>query len=254
MPGVPPSWHRDLLALCYWAGEGSAASHRAAARLWGLVGFSAAKLEISTTANRLHGRRLASTVHRVDEWLIPEIVTVQGIPTTSPRRTLLDLAGLKNPRTERAVDEALHKDIVTLGQIWRLYEEEWTRGRRGIAILRSILIERTPGRAPTQSELENLFWDFLRERALPLPKRQFFVRALGHAFHVDFAYPPALLIEVDGYAWHSDRAAFDEDRRRTNLCVAAGYRVLRFTWAQIKWEPDLVEQVLRKELARPHTS
>src|SRR5687768_12281231 len=35
--GTPPSWEQDLLAAVVAAGPGAVASHRAAAKLWGLV-------------------------------------------------------------------------------------------------------------------------------------------------------------------------------------------------------------------------
>jgi very-short-patch-repair endonuclease len=38
-----------------------------------------------------------------------------------------------------------------------------------------------------------------------------------------------LVIEVDGYAFHSTRTAFERDRRRDTELLGAGYRVLRVT-------------------------
>ncbi|HET9739877.1 MAG TPA: DUF559 domain-containing protein, partial [Solirubrobacteraceae bacterium] len=46
-----------------------------------------------------------------------------------------------------------------------------------------------------------------------------------------------LIVEVDGYAYHSTRQAFERDRARDAALQAAGYRVVRLTWRQIAYEP-----------------
>ena len=57
-------------------------------------------------------------------------------------------------------------------------------------------------------------------------------------FSVDFVWPASrLVVEVDGYGFHGDRAAFERDRRRDQVLVAAGYRVIRATWRQLEHEP-----------------
>jgi very-short-patch-repair endonuclease len=50
----------------------------------------------------------------------------------------------------------------------------------------------------------------------------------------------SLIVEVDGYAYHSSRAAFERDRARDAELQAAGWRVLRVTWRQIVEEPEAV--------------
>jgi very-short-patch-repair endonuclease len=58
----------------------------------------------------------------------------------------------------------------------------------------------------------------------------------GHL--VDFHWPDArLVIEVDGYRFHSSRAAFERDRRRDADLSGAGFRVIRVTWRQLVEEP-----------------
>ena len=47
-----------------------------------------------------------------------------------------------------------------------------------------------------------------------------------------------LVVETDGYAFHSSRRAFERDRRKDQELQAAGYRVVRFTWRQIADEPE----------------
>lgn len=54
-----------------------------------------------------------------------------------------------------------------------------------------------------------------------------------------------LILEADGYAFHSDRNAFQRDRYRQNQLVLEGWRVLRFTWDDLTERPgEVVRQVL----------
>lgn len=249
LPGAPESWHRRVMAACLWAGTEAAASHGTAAALMRLPGFSRGPIQLSTTlARKPHG--LPIRVHRVSKHLLSEIVFLDGIPATSPRRTLLDLAGIKHPRVGRALDHLLLKGETSLGHVWLLYEEEWTRGRRGIAILRNLLRERTGGRAPSDSDLADLMWRIVRDYDLPIPAAEYPVALDGYTIHADFAYPDSrVLIELDGYAFHMDREAFERDRERDNDLQALGWRVLRFTWAMLRWQPDRVASTLLAHLS-----
>lgn len=59
-----------------------------------------------------------------------------------------------------------------------------------------------------------------------------------------------LLIEVDGFAFHTDHAAFENDRRRQNALTLAGWTVLRFTWHQLTDEPERVIGDIRRAISR----
>jgi very-short-patch-repair endonuclease len=66
-------------------------------------------------------------------------------------------------------------------------------------------------------------------------------------YEVDLLWPTErLVVEVDGYAYHRTRAAFERDRRRDADLQGAGYRVLRVTWRQLAREREaVVAQVAR---------
>lgn len=57
-----------------------------------------------------------------------------------------------------------------------------------------------------------------------------------------------LIVEIDGFAFHSAGADFQRDRTRQNALVAAGWTVLRFTWADLTERPDHVVAVIRHAL------
>lgn len=54
----------------------------------------------------------------------------------------------------------------------------------------------------------------------------------------------SVVVEVDGWAFHSDEASFQNDRRRRNRLVRAGYRVLQFTWDDLVRRPrDVIAEI-----------
>jgi hypothetical protein len=53
-----------------------------------------------------------------------------------------------------------------------------------------------------------------------------------------------IVIEADSFEWHGDRAALRRDAQRYNAFVVAGWLVLRFSWEDVMFDPDLVREVL----------
>ncbi len=108
--------------------------------------------------------------------------------------------------------------------------------RSGTARL-NLVIRQEVGRAPTRSHAERLLLSVVRRADLPEPMVN--VRLLG--FEVDFLWREArLVVEMDGFAAHGHRGAFEKDRRRDQVLIAAGYRVIRVTWRQLCEEPVAV--------------
>ena len=114
---------------------------------------------------------------------------------------------------------------------------------RGAAALKAAI--RTDP-ALTRSEAERRLLELVRAARLPKPEAN--ARLLG--WEVDLVWRDArLVVEVDGYAFHSSRSSFERDRRKDAELIAAGYRVLRFTWRQIADEPAAVIAILAAALA-----
>lgn len=57
-----------------------------------------------------------------------------------------------------------------------------------------------------------------------------------------------LVVETDGEAVHSTRSAVARDRAVGNALELAGYRLLRFTWADVVHRPDQVVEAVRTVL------
>ncbi len=166
-----------------------------------------------------------------------------GIPVTSPARTLLDYAASAPPdELERAIAEAYALKLVTSDEIhWTLGR---ARNRPGAGRLRAEL-DREAGPQWTQSDAERRMLRLIRSARLPPPRTQ--VRIAG--WPADFLWPEhKLILEVDGYLFHSHRRAFERDRRRDAAHVAAGYRVIRVTYRQLREEPLAVAVVIARAL------
>ena len=62
-----------------------------------------------------------------------------------------------------------------------------------------------------------------------------------------------VVVELDSYAIHTTRQAFESDRARDRELTLAGYRVVRITWRQLTTQPDALANQLRTILtADPH--
>lgn len=104
------------------------------------------------------------------------------------------------------------------------------------------LLERRGGPTLTRSEAEERFLALIRGATLPEPK----VNARIHGYEVDFLWPGRLVVEIDGFRFHSTRRAFEHDHRKDAVLRGAGLPVMRFTWSQLAHEPyAVVVQVVR---------
>jgi very-short-patch-repair endonuclease len=101
--------------------------------------------------------------------------------------------------------------------------------------------------ALTRSQAEERFLELIRAADLPTPD----VNTPLHGFEVDFLWrEQRLVVEIDGYAYHSDRQAFEGDRSRDATLAAHGYRVIRVTWRQLRDAPTAVVARVAQALAR----
>lgn len=248
LQGAPPCWEQRLLAVCM--ASQAVASHRSAARVWGLGGVAALRLEVTVPVGRVV-RLQGVRAHR-STLLGPEFVAVhRGIPVTTPARTLIDLSAVASPpRVSDAVDEALRLRLLTLEELRACFDVMAGRGRRRVAHFRPILDAREPGYDPGDSALEARVARWMTVSGLPAPVRQHPVLVDDRRYRIDLAYPePRIAIELDGWADHGTRGAFDRDRQRGNDLELAGWTVLRFTSRSAR--KDVVRTVRAAVAAAP---
>lgn len=238
---VPKAREMAAVLAC---GDGAAVSHRSAAALWQLVPRRDEVVEVAVKSGRA-GNRPGIRVHRVGTLRPDEVTTRNGIPVTTPARTLFDLGGATTQgELERALAEALARRLTTRSRVLSVLDRH-PRGP-GIRTLRALL-ESGPGPALTRSEAEERFLALVRKARLREPE----VNVKAHGYEVDFYWRvDRLVVEVDGRAYHSSPQAFERDHQRDSTLVAAGLRVMRVTWHQIVDEPEALLVRLAQALAR----
>ena len=243
-PLEAPRYREMAAALA--CGPGAIVSHRSAAGLWQMLpppGRDAPVDVIIRTDERR--KRPGIRMHRPGGVEPGEIAELEGIPVTSPVRTLFDLSSAVHPRDlERALARAEREGLANRFQLVE-QADRWC-GRVGIPALRALLqAEGAP--ALTRSEAEDRLLELLEESSLPRPETN--VAVQGH--EVDFFWrTERVAVEVDGFAYHSSTDRFERDRLRDAELSASGVQVVRLTWRQLVKEPKAVLVRLAQTLAR----
>jgi very-short-patch-repair endonuclease len=234
--GVYAVGHRVLTVEGRWmaavlaAGTGAVLSHASAAAAWDLR-RPGTVIDVSVPTRSGRERRPGLRIHRRAA-LRPDDVSVhRGIPVTTPARTIIDLSRkLKGRSLEQLIDLADQRGLV-----------DFTALRSAnSASLQAVLESYSP--AATRSELEERFLRLCDTHGIPRPR----TNTLVEGIEVDFVWRDRrLIVEVDGYAYHRSPTAFEADRERDVTLTTKGWRVLRFTWAQITRRPVWVAAAIR---------
>jgi uncharacterized protein DUF559 len=150
-----------------------------------------------------------------------EFVTVRGLRATTVARTFRDLK-----RRLTAIEHLVMADQA----------------------LRLGLGRFDPWAEPAESPMETRLRWILLQAGMPRPEVQTNLHDTNGRFvgRADLYYPRArLVIEFDGMN-HRDRLV--EDDRRQNALVNAGFRLLRFTTADLNQRPDAIVALVRRAL------
>ncbi|HVD87190.1 MAG TPA: type IV toxin-antitoxin system AbiEi family antitoxin domain-containing protein [Solirubrobacterales bacterium] len=242
-------WMAAVLA----AGEGALLSHRSAARLWRIMPSAAEWPEVTCPRGRvvrkkgiaLHASAVAD-VERED---------VDGIPVTSPFRTVFDLAAVLDQRElERVLHEAEVRglrDRLSLPMLLERYP-----GRRGTRNLRALLGSKQPV-GTTRNDFEEAFLAIVDAHGLPRPRMNATVAFRGRFYEIDALWErERVAVELDSRSVHGTPRNFESDRQRDRILLAEGWRTPRVTWRQLRDEPEAIvadlRQVLRPPGRRPH--
>jgi very-short-patch-repair endonuclease len=189
-------------------------------------------------ADRVRGVRLhRAAVARSD------IVLVRGTRLTSPLRTALDIA------RHRGVSEAV-AIVDSFMRAGHFSQDEFVLaaacaqgpGRLRIQLVAS-LVDGASG-----SILESLTRVLLWRNDLPVPRSQFSFRSrrTGWVGYIDFAWPDQrVLLECDGYEYHSTKEPFQKDRRRWSAVSAERWWLGVVTWFDVVYDPTYVVALVR---------
>ena len=235
--------HGRCLAAVAACRPGAVLSHASAAWLWGMLAPCPPVPEV--TVPRHGHRRERIRVHHAATLAPEERAATEGIPVTSVPRTLLDLAATGGRRRlGGAVERCERLGLLDLPALDALLRRR--RGQRGAPALRDALeIYRDPVFSRARSE--RLFLDLVMRAGLPRPAINHFVAG----YEVD-AYWEAerFAVEIDGWAWHRDRASFERDPVKIERLKLSGIEAIRITARRIERSPREVARTLASLLAR----
>ena len=222
-----------FLAAVKACGPRAVLSHFSAAVLWAMVTWDGRHPEVTvigTGRNAHPGIR----VHRTLRFDDGDLTWHDGVPVTSPARTLVDLATVLDYRQlRRAVRQAQALRLVSSSGLLEAMDRAGLRsGRRK---LQRVVATST---APTRSELEDVVLDLILAGGLEHPDVNVPLKLPGRRVVPDFRWPrERLVIEADGATWHDNRIAREDDAERQALLEASGERVVRVTWQQAVGRP-----------------
>lgn len=237
------------MAAVLAVGEGALLSHHSAAAMWGLIPAIEGDIDVTLVGQDRSRSRAGIRVHRVKCLDSRDMDSLRNIPITSPARALRDITpALHPPELGRTFDGALKGKIVTRRAVAETAAR--CRSRPGAAGLAALALAELGDPADTRSWAEGRLRTLIRAGGLPEPE----YNAPVGRYRVDALWRrDRLIVEVDGYGFHSTRRSFESDHERDLVLSAAGFIVMRFTRDQIVKQPELVLVRLTRRLAELET-
>jgi very-short-patch-repair endonuclease len=223
--GHPPQTpHQKAMAAVLACGAGAALSHQSAMALWGLRSHWPSTLEVTVTTDR---RPRGIQVHLSRTLTRADVTRHFSIPVTNPARTLNDCApDLTDAALARAVNDALLSPYLTRSQLAEFLTRHPNKRLQPF-------VETADG--PTRSEFEDAFLAFCDQHYLPRPKMNTIVAGR----EVDAYFPDErLIVELDGWRFHSGRRSFEDDRVKDANALVLGIATLRLTWDRMTQAPE----------------
>ena len=154
------------------------------------------------------------------------------VPMTIAERAFIDSCGTLPERLlDKAGDDALRRKLITLPRLVRTFDHIPISGRRQSAPMRLFLAKRVRNFDPGGSDRELDVQAIVRRGGYPLPVQQFRVRAEGHTYFIDHAWPYSMHgIEFEGFESHGKLwTPFHKDRERLRRLTRAGWTIYPIT-------------------------
>lgn len=228
------------------ATPGAVLAGASAARQWGIP---VPDRRIYLWIGRRRPRPRTGVTYLRDPLTKRELCLVEGVPVTTPDRTVVDcLRFLDESPALALLDRALQAGWLTRDRLVSRAHDY--AGRRGAPHLARIVQK---GASGARSAAERIAAELLCRAGIagwrpnaPIHDNHGALIGVG-----DLVFEAErLVIEIDGQAYHSTPDRFERDRDRQNRLVSAGWTVLRFTWRDLTQRPEYVVATIRDMLAR----
>jgi hypothetical protein len=244
------TWEQELMSGVLQLGPSALVSSQAAAALHRFDTFRRGPLCFLVPPQQRSilraGRVRSSSAPLTDD----DLDAVDGIPCTSPARTIFDLASVvSRRRLEHAIDSGLRDGQFTDADLIRILTRLRERGRNGVSRMEEALaIAEGPA---VHSVLERRFLRLVAESGLPVPTSQVVFLDGEERFvaRVDFLFEDLVIVEVEGHRFHSTRSQRQRDNERRNRLSRSEHRFLAFTYEDVRDRPRYVAREVRAALA-----
>ncbi len=245
--GSPDTAEQRIIAAINAVGAGTLASHRSAARLWGIPRPDDDPVDVLLTSQRRDVVFDGVIVHRPRDLarLVPQ--RRFGIHCTNIIRTLLDLGAVDPEGLHGAVGHAITTNLVSLEALELAASEHARSGRSGIVAVRDAIADWSIDDKPSASMLETAFAHLAQRYGLPEFEFQPMIDGVEVGFRVRGT---PVVIECDGWAHGRERHLFERDRDRDDRLIGGGWIVLRFTYRAIIARPKATADRIRTALAQ----
>lgn len=166
----------------------------------------------------------------------------RGLPVGAlPRALLLAAASLSHDSLRLVLARAEFHHHLHLPSV----QSALAAAPRGTTALRAAIDAHLPELARCANGFERDFVLLCERFSLALPEPN---RRIGR-YRPDMLWAEArLIVELDGKGAHSTEAQLTADAKRQEALEALGYTVLRFTWAEVQFEPERVAAIVRRHL------
>ncbi len=225
LPTLPQDQACGALLAC---GPTAVLSHGTAACVWGIWKRWEKPFEVTTAGKRT---RNGISVHRA-ELKRRDITTQIGLRVTTAARTVFDIAPRLSERAlRRAIADLRRPGHLHIHQLADLVERlPRSPGTRRVRPLIDV-----PHGGPTRSDLEDRYLAFAARFGLPTPETNVWVAGR----EVDIWYPEErVIVELDGWDFHSDRESFEDDREEDATALALGIATIRITDPRMTNRPE----------------
>jgi very-short-patch-repair endonuclease/predicted transcriptional regulator of viral defense system len=223
-----------------WGYGGKAAASGLAAAWWhGLTRFAPGIVEVTVPRNS-HGRSREGCRIRRRDLGENDLATYRDLTVTALPFTICEAAVRRGGAGAHIMDTALQGDS-QLRELWRAHLRN--KGRYGSPATRRLLMAAESG---ARSEAERLLVSLRRQAGITGWR----TNQPAGPYKIDIAFGvQRVAIEVDGWAFHSDPEAFNNDRRRQNYLILHRWQVLRFTWLDLTEYPERVIATIRSAIS-----